>query len=370
MRRFTWLLLLIPCLAFAEPTYVESLDIKPAFANTRFIFTLSKKTVGKVKYNPLARQFFIEFENTENKFALKHAWLGSSNVKTLDSIDLPNNKIRYILNLKTDIEYQTNYESLNNGKARLILNIKSKGIFKETEAANSDERKIFTVIIDAGHGGKDAGAVGLQGLEEKKVVLNIAKMIAHEINQTPKMKAILTRRGDYFIPLRERLDIAHKYKGDLFIAIHADAHYDPEAEGVSVFALSSRGATSEAARWLAKQENHSELDDVALNSLEDSSKEVRSVLIDLAQTVTIKDSLRLGNSVLNAMDDISTLHYKKVEQAPFVVLKSPDIPSILVETGFITNPREETRLNDEDYQHQIAYAIQQGINKYIKNMGS
>lgn len=225
--------------------------------------------------------------------------------------------------------------------------------------------KVITIVLDPGHGGKDTGAIGVNGIKEKTVVLAIAKKLAQQIKKQKNIRVVLTRSGDYFIPLRERLRIARKNNADLFIAIHADAHFDKEAEGVSVYALSERGATSEAARWLAQRENHSELDEVELDELQDDSKQLRAVLIDLAQTATIRDSVNLGAQVLSALDDISSLHYREVEQAPFVVLKSPDIPSILVETGFITNFKEEARLKSPAYQQKIANALWQGIDKYI-----
>ncbi len=225
---------------------------------------------------------------------------------------------------------------------------------------------IFTVAIDPGHGGKDSGARGAMGVEEKNVVLSIAKKLAEEINQQPYMHAVLTRDGDYFVPLRDRLKFARKGKADIFIAIHADAYFNSIASGASVYALSQRGATSEAARWLAHRDNYSELGDIELNSLSDNDPILRSVMVDLAQTATIQDSIRLGNKVLDALDTISSLHYRNVERAPFVVLKSPDIPSILVETGFISNALEEQRLNEPKYQQKIAHSLWQGINMYVR----
>ncbi len=224
---------------------------------------------------------------------------------------------------------------------------------------------VYTIVLDPGHGGKDSGARGMGGAEEKNIVLSIAKQLAKKINQTPHMRAVLTRRGDYFIPLRERLRIARQYHADLFIAIHADAYFENKAAGASVYALSQRGATSEAARWLSQRENYSELGEVTFDSLPDQSVMLRSVLIDLAQTASIQESIRLGSTILEALNHVTTLHYKKVEQAPFVVLKSPDIPSILVETGFISNPTEEKRLIDPRYQTQLVYALWLGIDQYV-----
>lgn len=224
----------------------------------------------------------------------------------------------------------------------------------------------FIVVIDPGHGGKDPGAKGEKGTDEKTVVLAIAKQLSTLINHKPHMHAVLTRNGDYFVTLRERLKLARKGKADLFIAIHADSYLNDKSTGASVYALSQRGATSEAARWLAKSENYSELGGVDLGELSDQSVVLRSVLIDLAQTATITDSLHLGQSILDSLNKVTELHYARVEQAPFVVLKSPDIPSILVEIGFISNPSEEIRLREKVYQAKVAQALFNGIQIYIK----
>ena len=224
----------------------------------------------------------------------------------------------------------------------------------------------FTVVIDAGHGGKDPGAIGVHGTDEKDVVLAIAKKLADLINHQSNMHAVLTRDGDYFVELRDRLKLARKGKADIFISIHADSYFGKGASGASVYALSHHGATSVAAKWIAQRENHSELGGVDLGELKDQSYLLRSVLVDLAQTATITDSLRLGNSVLDSLDNMTALHYTRVEQAPFMVLKSPDIPSILVETGFITNTREEARLGSSGYQNKLAQALFDGIRAYRK----
>jgi N-acetylmuramoyl-L-alanine amidase len=222
------------------------------------------------------------------------------------------------------------------------------------------------VVIDPGHGGKDPGAVGGQHTQEKHVVLQIAKRLKAMVNRQLGMKAYLTRRGDYYVPLRRRLALARKYKADIFISIHADAYLNRRSHGASVFSLSQRGATSEAARWIAAKENYSELGGVDLSELDDDNGVLRSVLIDLSQTATIGSSLSLGEKVLGDLDDIAELHHKKVEQARFVVLKSPDIPSILVETGFISNYSEERLLRSKAYQNKLATSILKGIRHYFK----
>ena len=223
------------------------------------------------------------------------------------------------------------------------------------------------VILDPGHGGKDPGALGARKSQEKRIVLEIAKKLKKLIDKQPGMRAVLTRDGDYYLGLRERLNIARKHEGDVFVSIHADAFISSKSKGVSVFALSQRGATSEAAQWLAEKENHSELGGVDLSGLDDENDLIRTVLIDLSQTATTTASVQMGSQILARLDHVTSLHSNKVEQARFVVLKSPDIPSILVETGFISNAKEEKNLNDPRYQARITQAMFEGLKKYFWN---
>ncbi|WP_420814309.1 N-acetylmuramoyl-L-alanine amidase [Legionella antarctica] len=221
------------------------------------------------------------------------------------------------------------------------------------------------VVLDAGHGGKDPGAKGPGRSQEKHVVLAITLKLKQLIDRQPGMRAVLTRTDDYYVGLRERLAIARKYNGDVFVSIHADAFNNPHSNGASVFALSQSGATSEAARWIAEKENYSELGGVNLEELDDTNGVVRSVLIDLSQTATINSGLQMGGRVLGQLGGFTNLHNGKVEQARFMVLKSPDIPSILVETGFISNPVEERNLTNAAYQIRLSQAIFQGIKAYF-----
>jgi N-acetylmuramoyl-L-alanine amidase len=221
------------------------------------------------------------------------------------------------------------------------------------------------IVIDAGHGGKDPGAIGPRRNAEKNVVLGIALRLKQFIDRQPGMHAVMTRKGDYYVGLRERLHITRQYNADMFVSIHADAFNNKLSNGASVFALSPRGATSEAARWLAEKENYSELGGVNLRGLDDRNGLIRTVLLDLSQTATINAGLQIGGSVLSYLNQMTTLHSHKVEQARFVVLKSPDVPSILVETGFITNPREEYNLSSAAYQNRLAAAIFNGAKKYF-----
>lgn len=220
----------------------------------------------------------------------------------------------------------------------------------------------ITIVIDPGHGGKDPGALGITGSQEKTVVLAISKLIIKQLNQDPHYQAHLTRNTDVYLPLRQRLAIARRYNPDLFVAIHADAAYKNSAAGASVFALSERGATSEMARWLAQKENASELVDGVFVV---KDRVLRSVLLDLSQSHTIKVSLNIGQSILNQLATMTHLHYSRVEQAAFVVLKSPDIPSLLVETGYLTNSHQEHQLSNPAYQKKMASAIVSGIQYYF-----
>lgn len=417
-RRILFLFcLLLPFLAEASDlVHLSALTIRPTPNSTRMIFTLSEKTIGHLKYIPAPDRLTLELEHTYKNFNLDYANLGGSLVQSIVAVPAPPDTLRFVFKVSKPVKWNINFVPTANHKVNLEIEIialptarvmppqklasTSKAITAKvsapisapptpaTLAATTAAKEIttdvaalidrelvgrsrlelqrtrsikkssqFIVVVDAGHGGHDTGAIGSRGQTEKSIVLAIAKQLANKINSAPNMRAVLTRRGDYFVTLRQRLDFARKHNADLFIAVHADAYFEKRASGASVYALSQRGATSEAARWLAQRDNYSELGSVELSALKDRSPMLRSVLIDLAQTATIKESIWLGNRVLDALDDVSRLHYSHVEQAPFVVLKSPDIPSILVETGFITNDTEALRLATPAYQERIAHSI-------------
>ena len=219
------------------------------------------------------------------------------------------------------------------------------------------------VAIDAGHGGSDVGAIGPAGTYEKDITLAVARELAAVIDRQPGMRAVMTRDGDRYLNLRERMDRARSLKADLFVSIHADAFRDRRVRGSSVYILSERGASSEAAKWLAAKENASDL--VGGVSLDDKDAVLKSVLLDLSQTASRDASVTLANHVLNALAGIGPVHRKQVQHAGFMVLKSPDIPSILVETAFISNPSEEKRLRNQAYRQQLAKAIYSGISSYF-----
>lgn len=230
-------------------------------------------------------------------------------------------------------------------------------------APGSTLNRMITIALDPGHGGEDPGAIGRGGSREKDVVLAIARRLKAKIEEQPNMRVMLTRDADYFVPLPVRVQKARKVQADLFISIHSDAFVEPTARGSSVFVLSEKGATSTAARWLANKENAADL--IGGVNIKTQDRQLASVLLDLSTTAQISDSLKLGRAVLGEIGGINKLHKGAVEQAGFAVLKAPDIPSILIETAFISNPEEEAKLTDDAYQDQMANAVMKGIRHYF-----
>ena len=223
--------------------------------------------------------------------------------------------------------------------------------------------RLIIVALDPGHGGEDPGAIGPGGTREKDVVLQVAQLLRDRINQRPNMRAYLTRDGDFFVPLHVRVQKARRVQADLFISIHADAFYTARPQGASVFVLSERGASSSAARWLADKENAA--DGVGGVNIQVRDKALRQTLLDMSTTAQINDSLQLGDAMLGEIGRVGKLHKPRVEQAGFAVLKAPDIPSVLVETAFISNPDEEERLRDTGFQNKLADALMRGIERYF-----
>ncbi|MFN7863824.1 MAG: N-acetylmuramoyl-L-alanine amidase, partial [Curvibacter sp.] len=227
--------------------------------------------------------------------------------------------------------------------------------------------RLIIVAIDPGHGGEDPGAIGRNGTREKDVVLRIARRLRDRINAASvnghTLRAFLTRDGDYFVPLHVRVQKARQVQADLFVSIHADAFYTPRPQGASIFALSHGGASSSSARWMAAKENKADL--IGGINVKSEEAQVQRALLDMSTTAQIRDSLKLGGTMLQEIGRVGKLHKPRVEQAGFAVLKAPDIPSVLVEAAFISNPEEETKLNSETYQEQLADALMRGIEGYF-----
>ncbi|MCP5152398.1 MAG: N-acetylmuramoyl-L-alanine amidase [Chromatiales bacterium] len=249
---------------------------------------------------------------------------------------------------------------------RLVVDLLPQSAGPASRAARGGEVRLRDVVvaIDAGHGGEDPGAIGSGGTREKDVVLAVARRLEALLRSERGMRPLLVREGDYYLGLRRRMEVAREGRADLFVSIHADSFNDSRVRGSSVFVLSRRGASSEAARWLAEQENAADL--VGGVSLDDKDELLASVLLDLSQTATLSASTEVGSRVLERLGAVGRLHKRRVERAGFMVLKSPDIPSILVETAFLSNPSEERRLNDAAHQQSLAKAILEGVREYFR----
>ena len=263
------------------------------------------------------------------------------------------------LQAKAGDEQKDNSQKVEDEKT----NLTSKEESKEEQPKQAEQAKIV-VAIDAGHGGEDPGARGSSGTKEKDITLAIAKKLRDAINKEPNLQGVLIRDGDYFIPLAKRVAKARKLEADLFVSIHADAFTKKSVKGSSVFALSERGASSAFAKFIANKENESDL--IGGVSIDDKHPVLAQTLLDLSLSATINDSMKLGRYVLDEMGKVNTLHKKYVEQAGFAVLKAPDIPSILVETAFISNPKEEKNLRSESFQIKLAESVVKGIKTYLK----
>jgi N-acetylmuramoyl-L-alanine amidase len=305
-------------------------------------------------------------------------------VTAVRSGKLPNNGVRLVFEINSPVSIQTSRLAATAGNAeRLVLDINAPGTARAAAAvpapapvapaapiairpahAPSDSGRDIVVAIDAGHGGVDPGASGRRGTREKDVVLEVAKALAARINQEPGMKAVLTRDGDYFITLPERTRRARRAKADLFVSIHADAIANPDVSGSSVYVLSDRGASSEAARWLAERENAADL--MGGVKLDDKDAALANVLLDLSQTASIASSMVAAENVLTALDRVGEVRKPRVQQAGFIVLKSPDIPSMLVETAFISNREDERKLLLPSHRVKLANAIFSGIVLYFQ----
>ena len=263
------------------------------------------------------------------------------------------------LQAKAGDDQKDNSQKVEDEKTNLTIKEESK-----VEQPKVAEQAKIVVAIDAGHGGEDPGARGSSGTKEKHITLAIAKKLRDAINKEPNMQGVLIRDGDYFIPLAKRVAKARKLEADLFVSIHADAFTKKSVKGSSVFALSERGASSAFAKFIANKENESDL--IGGVSIDDKHPVLAQTLLDLSLSATINDSMKLGRYVLDEMGKVNTLHKKYVEQAGFAVLKAPDIPSILVETAFISNPKEEKNLRSESFQIKLAESVVKGIKTYLK----
>jgi N-acetylmuramoyl-L-alanine amidase len=353
---------------------IEGVRLWRAPDHTRVVFDLTGPVDHKVFQLENPSRLVIDITDARNQARLSSVDLSKTPIKRIRSAVREKSDLRFVFDLQTSIQPRSFFLKKHAGKpARLVIDLydkkklTEKTIDKVAKAASVSTKRDILIVVDAGHGGEDPGAIGPGKIQEKDVVLDISKRLAAKINATKGYKAKLTRTGDYYVPLRKRSDFARKHRADFFISVHADAFTTPKARGASVFALSRRGATSETARFLAKRENAADLiGGVGSVALDNKDNVLKGVLVDLSMTATLSSSLDAGQYVLNEMGRIAYLHKRHVEQAGFLVLKSPDVPSILVETGFISNPREEKRLSTKAYRQKMAESLFSGIRSYFE----
>lgn len=358
--------------AFAKPkaTLIGIRISQSADDHTRVVFDLSAGFKHRLFTLEDPYRIVIDLKDTRKSDAIEIDNVTTNLVSGLRSASKNNGRLRVVLDLQAKVRPRS-FELRPDGKSghRLVVDLHATNLsptpIKTNQQKRKKARKQFVIALDPGHGGRDPGAIGKRGTREKDIALAVAKKMKTLINRTPGYRAILTRDADRYITLRNRVKKARQAEADIFISIHADSFHKSNVKGASVYALSLRGASSEAARWIAKKENSSDL--IGGISLDDKDDLIASVLLDLSQTATIQDSLELGSDVLSQLGKVSRLNNRKVQQAGFAVLKAPDMPSILVETAFLSNPSEEKKLRSSKYQHKLAKAVFSGIRKHLKN---
>lgn len=383
-----WLLV---ALLFSGPqasavSLVKNLRVWPSPETTRIVLDVSKKVKYSVSTISAPERIVIDIDDTRLATKLTDVDLSRSGITKIRYGVHPHDKLRIVLDVEQKFKVRDFILAPNERYGhRLVLDLelndqskilalfeprpepeaKTKFKIKPKVIATKNGQQPFVIALDAGHGGDDPGAIGPNGTKEKDIALAIAKQLKEIIDQQPGMQAVLIRNGDYYVGFRERMRRARVKNADLFISIHADAYPNKKANGASVFTLATNKSSSVAARWLAASENRSDL--VGGLSLHDRGDMVTNVLFDLSQTANFAASAEAAKHVLHALGQTTSLHKEKVESGGFLVLRSPDIPSILVEAGFISNSKMELKLKNKEYQQQIANSIFNGIKQYFKN---
>lgn len=380
MLKSKWLLKngLIPMVALAisalpaiagSITEIQRFRLSETPERTRLVFDLSGAAQHKLFTLSKPERVVIDIEDVRLSADLPRELPETDLVRQLRNAPRNGDDLRVVLDLRGRARTKSFLLAPDSSSGhRLVIDLfaDKKAARKVTKTLPQPQHLRDVIIaIDAGHGGKDPGAIGRHGTYEKHIALSVARELARQVKKQRGMKPVLIRDGDYYIGLRDRMEKAREHKADLFISIHADAFKNKSARGSSVYALSLNGATSEAAKWLAGRENASEL--VGGVTLDDKDDMVASVLLDLSQTATIQASLDVGRHVLAQLSANGRLHKPTVQQAGFIVLKSPDIPSILVETAFISNPEEERKLTNKKHQKKMASSLLKGIKKYFQH---
>lgn len=370
-RLIALLFLCISTTAWAATT-VKSVRMWPAPDNTRLVFDTTGPVEHSLFYLKNPDRLVIDIKGAQLDASTDKLDYSKSLLSGIRSAQRNGKDLRVVLDLKGTVKPKSFVLRPNEEYGhRLVIDLhdsaKKSALTHTTVKSLSSMRKARDVVIaiDAGHGGDDPGAVGPNGVKEKDVVLAIARKLKSLVDREPGMRAVMIRDGDYFVGLKKRVKLAREtHRADFFISIHADSFRDHRARGSSVYTLSSGGATSEQARMLAEKENASDL--IGGVSLDDKDDLLASVLLDLSQTATIEVSTDVASRVLSGLKDVGKLHKRKVEQAGFRVLKSPDLPSILVETAFISNPSEERKLKSSSHQQKLALAVMGGVRGYFK----
>ena len=349
---------------------IDSVRLWRAPDHTRLVFDLSGPVEHSVFQLKNPSRIVVDIGGTTSKASISSLDFSDTPIKQL-RFGKHNKNLRVVLDLNSEVKPRT-FVLLKHGdkQDRLVVDLydaKTETVKTVDQVVTVDTgRRDIIVAIDAGHGGEDPGALGPRKIYEKDVVYKISQQLEQMVNAESGYKANMVRTGDYYIPLRERRNKARKVRADIFISIHADAFKNPKARGASVFALSRRGATSETARFLASKENEADLiggvGGVDLGTVDET---LASVLVDLSMTASLANSLEVGDKVLKEIGGVTRLHKHQVEQAGFAVLKSPDVPSILVETGFISNPAEAAKLNTFGHRKKLAQAIFKGVKSYF-----
>jgi N-acetylmuramoyl-L-alanine amidase len=353
----------------ANPVELENVRIWAAPDNTRIVFDVSSRVEHKLEKLSDPHRVVLDIRNARLKKGPAQPVAADKYLREVRSAMQNPDDLRVVLDLKQDAHVKSFLLPPNQQYGhRLVIDLYHPEEESAAHGASINRTpgalRDVVIAIDPGHGGEDPGARGPSGMYEKEIVLQISKRLAELINRERGMRAVLTREGDYFLPLRKRMHIARQNKADLFISIHADAFRDPRVSGSSVYILSQRGASSEAARWLAERENASDLiGGVNLDVRNDNM--LASVLLDLSQTASLEMSIDVADRVLAGLKSVGKVHKRQVQSAGFAVLKSPDVPSILVETAYISNPEEERKLRDHSYQTRLAGAILQGLRNYF-----
>jgi N-acetylmuramoyl-L-alanine amidase len=358
--------LILLCSAAQAATTVENIRIWSDNGKTRVVLDLSRPASHNIFTLRGPDRLVVDLKSSRLSDGLKTMPHGIGSVRSIRSAVRANGQLRVVLDLNEAVRSRSFTAGPNSKYGdRLVIDLQRSGSLHAVKTASEAYQpgRDVVVAIDPGHGGHDPGAIGRGKTREKDVALQISRTLAARINAEPGMKAVLVRNGDYYVDHRRRMDIARRNKADLFISVHADAVDDRRANGASVYALSLKGASDEAARQLAERENASVR--VGGVSLEDKDEVLASVLLDLSQSAALSASLDVGSKVIGELSRLGKVHRRTVQQAGFLVLKSPDMPSILVETAFISNPSEEKKLRDKRHQGQLADAILAGIRNYF-----